>query len=423
MKTHDLIFASRRRLITAEVITYGYLSLAYTPYGDYWRHLRKICHLELLSPKRIQSFVPIIEEEITNLIKFIASQEGSVINLTQASCSSLYTISSKAAFGNKCKDQEGYISAVDDLSRLLGGFFIADLFPSATWLQKLSGMKTKLEKLFEKVDRILENIISDHRVARSRTKEGLVEAREDLIDILLKFEDVTNDMDFRLTNTNIKAIIFDIFTASNETTTTTDWAMAEMLKDPRVLNKAQAEVREVFDKRGRVDEAGIGELKYLKSIIKETLRLHPPIAMLLPRECGQACEINGYQIPAKSTIIVNAWAIARDPNHWIEAERFYPERFIDSSTDYKGNNFEFIPFGAGRRICPGMNFGVANIEWALALLLYHFDWKLPNGMKNEDVDMTEEFGVTVSRRNELYLIPMASRPLLVDTAKRVSIHA
>ncbi|TKY47005.1 flavonoid 6-hydroxylase [Spatholobus suberectus] len=201
-------------------------------------------------------------------------------------------------------------------------------------------------------------------------------------------------------------ILKDIFGGGSDTSSATiTWAMTEMMKNPRIMEKVQAEVREVFDKEGKPNGSGIENLKYLKSVVNETLRLHPPGPLLLPRECGQACEINGYYIPVKSKVIVNAWAIGRDPNLWTEAERFYPERFIQSSVDYKGNNFEFIPFGAGRRMCPGITFGLSNVEYALAMLMYHFDWKLPNEMKNEDLDMTEIFGITVIRKDDLYLIP------------------
>ena len=198
----------------------------------------------------------------------------------------------------------------------------------------------------------------------------------------------------------------NIFAAGGETSATTiDWTMAEMIRNPRVMKRAQAEVREVFKMNGRVDETCINEMKYLKLVIKETLRLHPPAPLLLPRECGEACEIDGYHIPVKSKVIVNAWAIGRDPNSWSDPERFYPERFSNSSLDYKGNNFEFIPFGAGRRICPGITFGLMNVELTLALLLHHFDWKLPNGMKAEELDMTEQFALTVRRKDGLFLIP------------------
>jgi len=189
--------------------------------------------------------------------------------------------------------------------------------------------------------------------------------------------------------------------------------MAEMLKDPRIMKKAQSEVRETFSVKGRVDENSINELEYLKLVVKETLRLHPPAPLLLPRECGEACDIHGYHIPAKSKVTINAWAIGRDPNYWTEAERFYPERFTASTIDYKGSNFEFIPFGAGRRICPGSTFALRTVELALAMLLYHFDWKLPGGTRSEELNMSEVFGTTVKRKYDLLLVPFPYHPLPV----------
>lgn len=182
--------------------------------------------------------------------------------------------------------------------------------------------------------------------------------------------------------------------------------MSELIKNPRVMKKAQDEVRRVYAEKGHVNEANLHELKYLKSIIKETLRLHPPVPLLLPRECSEKCEIDGYEIARKSKVIVNVWAIGRDSKFWEEAERFYPERFIESSRDFRGNDFEFIPFGAGKRMCPGVTFGVAGVEVILANLIFHFDWKMPNGVKPEELDMTESFGLSLRRKNDLELIPL-----------------
>ena len=182
--------------------------------------------------------------------------------------------------------------------------------------------------------------------------------------------------------------------------------MSELVKNPTVMLKAQTEIRSIFHGKKHVDEESVHELKYLKSVIKETLRLHPPVPLLLPRECSERCQIKGYEIPEKSKVIVNIWAIGRDPNYWIEAEKFLPERFLDSLVDFKGSDFQFLPFGAGRRICPGITFGMANVEVTLANLLYHFDWKLPNGGKPEELDMTESFGLAVKRKNDLHLVPV-----------------
>ncbi|MED6196646.1 hypothetical protein PIB30_049392 [Stylosanthes scabra] len=412
MKTHDVVFASRPKVLATEILAYESTNIAFSPYGNYWRQLRKICTLELFTTKRVKSFQPIREEEFTNLMTRIASAKGSTVNLTEEVLSTIYTIISRAAFGMKCKDQEKYISVIKAAIELAAGFYLGDLFPSSKWLQVISGMRPKLERNKIQGDQILENIINEHREAKLKGKEHQHESDEDLVDVLLKFEGgKASEQDICLTTNNIKAIIQDVFAAGGETSSTTiDWAMVEMIKDPRVMQKAQAEVREIFDKIGRVDETYIHELKYLKLVVKETLRLHPSVALLLPRESREACDINGYHIPVKSKVIVNAWAIGRDPKYWDEPERFYPERFIDSNIDYKGSNFEYIPFGAGRRICPGSTLGLLNVELALAYLLYHFDWKLPSGMKHEEFDLSEAFGATIRRKNDLQLIPIVFNP-------------
>jgi cytochrome P450 len=187
--------------------------------------------------------------------------------------------------------------------------------------------------------------------------------------------------------------------------------MSEMVKNPKVMEIAQAEVRSVFDKKGYVDESELHQLIYLKFVIKETLRMHPSIPLLIPRESMERCQINGYDIPAKTRVAVNVSAIGRDPRYWVEAESFKPERFIDNPIDFKGTEFQYLPFGAGRRMCPGIVFALPNVELPLAELLYHFDWKLPNEMKIEELDMTESFGITAGRKNDLRLIPITRRRL------------
>ena len=210
---------------------------------------------------------------------------------------------------------------------------------------------------------------------------------------------------------HIYIYIQDLFSAGSETSATTlNWAMAELMRCPDVMKKAQAELRDSLNGKPKVTEDDLVEMKYLKLIIKETLRLHPAAPLLVPREARDSCKILGYDVPKSTTVFVNAWAIGRDPEYWDDAEEFKPERFECGTVDFKGMDFEYIPFGAGRRICPGMVFAQANIELALAALLYHFDWKLEEGLKPSELDMTEDIGLTVRKKNDLLLHPSVRVP-------------
>ena len=184
---------------------------------------------------------------------------------------------------------------------------------------------------------------------------------------------------------------------------TLEWAMAELLRNPRVMKKAQDEARQVLQGKTKLEEADVQKLSYLKSVIKETLRLHPP-APLSAREAKERCEVFGYEIPKKAKVFINLWALGRDPTHWDNAETFEPERFLGSSIDFVGTNFEYLPFGAGRRMCPGISFAISHIEFALAQLLYHFDWRLVNCEKPEELDLTEVISATSRIRNNLNVI-------------------
>ncbi|XP_029144042.1 cytochrome P450 71D10-like [Arachis hypogaea] len=403
LKTQDLNFCDRPNLLFARVMTYNCTNIAFGPYGDYWRHVRKICTMELLTTKRVQSFRHIREAEVLELVKTISQSQGSIFNLSHKILSTTYGITARIAFGKKYSYQKDFISCVEEVFGLIGVTnCIADLYPSIrVLLEMMSRGKTKLEKVHRKSDKILQDIIDDHRNSGKCDKEG-----EDLVDVLLKFQQ--KDSEYLLTDDNIKAVILDMFAGGGETSSAVvEWVMAEMIKKPSVMERAQSEVRSVYGNKGYVDESELHQLKYLKCIIKETLRLHPSVPLLVPRENKVPCQINGYQIPANSRIVINAWAIGRDPRYWVDAMDFKPERFVDNfSIDNRGTNFEFIPFGGGRRMCPGIAFATPNMELSLAQFLYHFDWKLSNGIKNDELDMTELFGNTVRRRNDLCLIPI-----------------
>uniref|UniRef100_A0ACD5YRJ3 Uncharacterized protein n=1 Tax=Avena sativa TaxID=4498 RepID=A0ACD5YRJ3_AVESA len=188
-----------------------------------------------------------------------------------------------------------------------------------------------------------------------------------------------------------------------------EWVMTQLMRNPRVMQKAQDELRESLQGRRTVTEDDLVNVRYLKLVIKETLRLNTPVSLLLSRECRETCKVMGYDVPKGTTVFVNAWAIGRDPKYWADAEDFVPERFESGgAVDFSGTDFEYIPFGAGRRMCPGMALGLASHEIVLASLLYHFDWELPAGVSPSEMDMTEEMGVTMTSRmkNGLHLRPI-----------------
>lgn len=195
----------------------------------------------------------------------------------------------------------------------------------------------------------------------------------------------------------------DIFAGGSGTLSASamTWTMSELIRNPRVMKKAQDEVRRAVGGKPNITESDIKELSYLRLVIKESMRLHPPAPLLVPRLTTDKFEIMGYDIPLKTQIVFNAYAMARDPDFWDEAEVFMPERFEESSVDFKGTNYEFIPFGAGRRLCPGIMFGLVGMEIALSHLLYYFDWSLPEGMT--ELDMSEIGGLGARRKYDLRL--------------------
>ncbi|CAO2830485.1 unnamed protein product [Amaranthus hypochondriacus] len=292
------------------------------------------------------------------------------------------------------------------MGETVSGFSVCDLYPSLSFISTISGMKRKLQKIVMRIDRLMDPIIEDHKSTKRHYND-----QQDLVDVLLKFHkhdhDQLHDNDFNLTSNNIKAIVLELFGGASDTTSTTiEWAFSELLKNPKAMKRAQDEVRQAFQGTQKmVEEASLHKLKYLKCVIKETFRLHPAFPCLLPRESMEYCEIEGYEIPPQTRIFINAWAIGRDSRYWEDPEKFIPERFESSLVDYKGTYFELIPFGSGRRICPGMGLGIATIELALAMLLYHFDWELPHGCKPQDMDMDEALGIVGRRKNDLYVIP------------------
>ncbi|XP_078176638.1 desmethyl-deoxy-podophyllotoxin synthase-like [Carex rostrata] len=408
MQKNDENIANRPVLSAAEGIFYGSTDVAFSN-GPFWRQMRRICASELFSSKQVKSFSSNWQEEIDFLLKSISLVSGnSQVNLNAWTYELSNNIIIRAAFGGKFKMREVLLELLKEVMKLLSVFHLSDLFPSLSWLDVK--MRRRVARLHRKLDLVLEQIVQEHlknRQQQKNSKRGEEEIEYDFVNALIDIKE-RGDLEIPITMENIKALILDVFVGGTGTSASTiTWAMAELIKNPDVMAKAQTEIRQAASNNTNFDE---NTLSYLKMVIKETLRLHPPGPLLMPRLCKESCQVLGYTIPAGARLVTNVWAMGRNPDYWKDPNEFKPERFETSSIDFIGQNFEFLPFGFGRRICPGIKFGATVMELALAGLLLHFDWTLPDGMKPEDVDMTETFGMNAAKKEPLNLVPTLRVP-------------
>lgn len=404
MKTHDIICSDRFQTRASNSIYLGSTDVAFATYGEYWRQVKKICVLELLTVKKVQSFHMVREEEVCELVEKIrqSSKTGASVNLSELLVGISNNIVSKAVLGRKLEGGTGKDS-IGELTRrameLFGVFSFQDVFPILGWLDVLTGLTSNLKRTSKKLHDFLGQVIEDHKNSKSNSD------KMDFVDILLKHQR-DNDLPVVLSDDNVKAVLLDMIVGGTDTTAATlEWAMAELVKNPNMMKKARDEVKRVVGKKGKVDEADCNQMKYIQCIIKETLRIYAVSPFLAPRKNTASIKLGGYDIPQNTRIFVAAWAIQRDSKVWDKPEVFLPERFLSTSIDFKGQDFEFIPFGAGRRICAGVTFSVAEAELILANLLYWFNWELPDGATAEGMDMTEAWGQVIHKKTPLLLIP------------------
>ncbi|XP_028800133.1 cytochrome P450 CYP736A12-like [Neltuma alba] len=228
-----------------------------------------------------------------------------------------------------------------------------------------------------------------------------------MLSLIRQPTDLYDDQNSVIDRDHLKAILaYMIFAATDASVIVVDCALSELLRHPRVIKNLQTELQNVVGMNRMVDEADLAELSYSDMVIKETLRLHPPAPLLIPRESMKDVTVNGYCIRKKSRIMMNAWAIGRDPKLWSDdAYMFYPERFIDNNIDIHGHNYQFLPFGSGRRRCPGLQMGMTTVKLVVAQLVQCFSWELPCGVCPSDLDMNEKFGLTVRRTKHLQVVP------------------
>ncbi|XP_057781280.1 6,7,8-trihydroxycoumarin synthase-like [Salvia miltiorrhiza] len=407
LQTQDLAFCSRPKSVAMQKLAYQYSDIAFSPYSDNWREMRKITSIHLFSTKKVQSFRPIREDEISLMIAKISKSASShqVVNLSEMATALSSSLISRIAFGRKYNNNESemrrFKKLLDEFVEMTHTFFVSDYIPALGWVDKLVGSRKRLDRIFENHDSFYQELIDEHLDPKRAKKEE----EEDILDTLIKLkEDKSSSID--LNWNNIKALLMNIFVAGAETSSTAIiWVMTALIKAPNVMKKLQAEIRSTIDKKCKVYEDDLPNLPYLKAVIMESFRLYPSAPLLLPRETSKKSILDGYEIHPKTIVYVNAWAISRDPEYWENPDEFMPERFLNSNTDLKGKDFGLTPFGSGRRICPGMVMGLANVELIVANLLYCFDWELPLGIRPEDVDTAPLPGLAVAKKNALLLVP------------------
>ncbi|KAF2533698.1 hypothetical protein F2Q70_00032377 [Brassica cretica] len=457
LKTFDVDCCSRPYSTYAARLSYNRNDLSFSPYSKYWRELRKLTVIELYTAKRVKSFGHIREEEVASFVDFIrqsASLKKQVnfnLNFMKLSAS----VICRLGFGMSLEGSKleiTYDEVIQGIMEVLGSFAAADFFPIiGKLIDRLTGLHGKCEKVFQAMDTFFDEAIKCHLDDES--------IKDDIIALLLKMERGEIGLgEFQLSRNHTKGILLDILVAGIDTSAqTATWVMTHLITNPRVMNRVQTEVREVVKNKDNITEDDIEQLKYLKMVIKETLRINPLVPLLIPREASKDLKIRGYDIPKNTWIYVNVWAIHRNPNIWKDpgAEQsanretlrinplvpllipreaskdlkirgydipkntwiyvnvwaihrnpniwkdpgaFIPERFVDNEIDYKGLNFELLAFGSGRRMCPGMGVGMALVHLTLVNLLYRFDWKLPEGMETRDVDLEESYGLVCPKK-------------------------
>ncbi|GMI70070.1 cytochrome P450, family 71, subfamily A, polypeptide 22 [Hibiscus trionum] len=415
VKNHDIIFSNRPKTTALDYLYYGGRDMVFSPYGEYWKQVKKISVLELFSHRRVHSFQFVREEEVEVLVNKIrgACLKGEPVNLSERLMLVSSNIASRCILSHKSEDEDGCSRFGQLGKRLLilsSAFSIGDVFPYLGWLDVLTGYIPSMKALSAEFDAFLDQVIQEHRGLESDTDDEQVSNRKDFVSIIMRLQkDRMYDLD--LTPDNIKGVLLDMFIGGTDTTKATiEWTMAELLKHPNAMNKVQEEVRNVVGNKSKVEMDDISRMGYLKCVIKETLRLHPPAPLLAPRRTSASVKLGGYHIPSDTTVLINGWAIHRDPECWEKPEEFIPERFENSSIDFQGQDFHYIPFGFGRRACPGMTFGIASAEYVMANLLYWFDWKLPAGEVAENMDMNEVYGITLHMKTPLRVVPVSHVP-------------
>ncbi|XP_024992431.1 geraniol 8-hydroxylase-like isoform X1 [Cynara cardunculus var. scolymus] len=406
VRDQDETFANRSPTIAALAMSYGGQGIGWSNNNSSLRNLRKILVHQVLSNKNLEESGSIRRDEVRKMIRNVYSKMGAKIDINEISFSMISNILTTMAWG---KDNHFGVElqiVISKIVEMIGRPNLSDFFPFLKWFD-LQGVERETKMHSKNLDRLLSNIINDRIKSNSESLDVAArhEGKRDLLQFLLELKDQKDTTSLDIDK--IKALLTDTMIAGTETTTSlTQWAMAEIMHNRNIMKRVQEELADIVGTSNIVEESHLPKLKYLDATIKETLRLHPGVPLLIPRSPSQTCTVGEYTIPKGSTVFVNVWAIHRDPRNWDNPLEFNPERFLTregmDKYDFKGNNLKFLPFGSGRRACPGVPLATKVQTYILASLLHSFEWSLPEG---EEHDFSDVFSIALKKRKPLVAVP------------------
>ncbi|CAI0409794.1 unnamed protein product [Linum tenue] len=411
LQKHDKVLSDRHGILAMEVLDTHKFALPLLPVGPKWRNVRKVCNSYVFATQKLDLNQGLRREKIIEVLEGVrrnaserpgeAVDVGRVAFRASLNALSATVLSMDLADEEKSETAREFKEVARGIMEEAGRPNLGDFFPVLGKLD-LQGIQRRNKGHIGKVLDLFGWVIGER--LRKMKSESYV-STNDMLDTLLTIGD-DNNREAQMNPTGIKHLFLDLFVAGTDTTASSlEWAMAELLRNPDKLVKAKNELDEMIGKGNHLAESDIPQLPYLRAILKETFRLHPALPLLLPRKAGADVEINGFTVPKGARVLLNLWAIGRDPTIWDDPTSFVPERFLGSDVDAKGNNFELVTFGAGRRICPGMPLALRMLHMMLGSLIHWFDWKLSDGVEPEKLDMEEKFGIALQKAKPLLAIP------------------
>ncbi|XP_059626240.1 cytochrome P450 CYP82J17-like [Cornus florida] len=408
--TNDITFASRPTSSAGKYLGYNFAGFGFMPYGPFWRDIRKIALLELLSSRKLDTLRHVRVSELDTSIKelyLLAKKSNRVVIsewLEQFTLNIVVKMIAGKRYSESADDEETrrFKRVIKEFMHLTGVFVLSDVipFPLLRWIDHMRGDLKAMKRIGKEMDIIFESWVQEHLQKRIVSERG---DEQDFIEVMLSVID--DEFVYGHTKqTVIKATILVLILGGSDTTSVTlTWLLSLLLNNNHALKHAQEEIDSKVGRERWVEESDIKNLVYLQAIVKETLRLYPAAPLSVPHEAREDCNVGGYHIPKNTRLLVNLWKLHRDPRVWTDPDRFMPKRFLTShaEVDFGGQHFEYTPFGSGRRSCPGITFATQVTHLALARLLQGFNFTTPNG---EPVDMTEGLGITMPKATPLEVV-------------------